>query len=70
MPAKLKSRKLAIVILLILMPFALAFEGSIDWGMAIEKAIHVGMAYLGAQGLTDAAGHITPLLDSLNLKDK
>ena len=72
MKEKLKSRKLFVALALIGLSLTSAVAGLVPWTTGIETAAKVGMFYLGAQGLPDAAQALMPLMKTLtgDVKDK
>jgi len=68
MKEKLKSRKLFVAIALIGLSIASGVAHLVPWITAVETAAKVGMFYLGAQGLPDAAKALAPIMETL-LKD-
>ena len=65
MKEKLKSRKLFVALMLIALSLVSGFAAIVPWTTAIETAAKVGMFYLGAQGLPDAAQAFAPILDKI-----
>ena len=65
MKEKLKSRKLFVAVALIALSLVSALAGLVPWVTAIETAAKVGMFYLGAQGLPDAAKALIPIMETL-----
>ena len=65
MKDKLKSRKLLVALALIALSVASGFAHLVPWLTAIETAAKVGMFYLGAQGLPDAAKALAPVVEKL-----
>lgn len=70
MKEKLKSRKLFVALSLIVLSLASAVAGLVPWVEGIETAAKVGMFYLGAQGLPDAAKALMPLMETLTSEAK
>ena len=70
MKEKLKSRKLFVAIALIAVSLTSAVSGLVPWVEGIESAVQIGMCYLGAQGLPDAAQSLMPLMKTLTSESK
>lgn len=67
---KLKSRKLIVVVGLIITVIGAALTGEVAWAEAIEKLAILGGAYMVGQGLPDAAAQVAPIIDALAKKKK
>ena len=68
MGEKLKSRKLAVAVSLLLVSLASAFAGVVTWPEGLDCALKIGMSYLFAQGLPDVMKELAPVVAKIRAK--
>ena len=66
---KLKSRKLAVAVGLLLALLGAAVGNELPWAEAVDAMVKVAMAYLIGQGVADAGEKALPALAKLSKKD-